>query len=41
MGDNLYVNVPLSLEESLLGFETTITHLDGRTVRVNQLDKVI
>ena len=42
VGNNLYVDLPLTLEESLLGFERSITHLDGRTVKVsNEANKVI
>lgn len=29
-GDNLLLRMPISLAEALLGFETVITHLDGR-----------
>ena len=34
VGDNLYMNLDISLQESLLGFTKTITHLDGHTVTV-------
>jgi len=37
-GDNLYMDMTLSLKESLLGFEKTIQHLDGRTVTVRTSD---
>ena len=42
VGDNLYMDLPISLEESLLGFKKTIVHLDGHTfeVKSNQ-DQII
>ncbi|KAK7200340.1 DNAj-like protein [Novymonas esmeraldas] len=33
-GDDLYVNVTLTLKEALLGFEKTLTHLDGHAVEL-------
>ena len=35
MGDNLYYNLDISLEEALLGFSKRITHLDGHLVEVS------
>ena len=34
VGDNLYINMDISLQEALLGFEKTITHLDGHQVKI-------
>lgn len=35
VGNNLYINVDISLEEALLGFKKTITHLDGHIVDIH------
>jgi len=32
VGDNLYMDMEISLQEALLGFKRTIKHLDGHTV---------
>jgi DnaJ-class molecular chaperone len=32
VGNNLYIEVDLTLEESLLGFKKVISHLDGKEV---------
>jgi len=34
VGNNLFFDMTLNLQESLLGFEKTLTHLDGRTVTI-------
>lgn len=34
VGDNLYIDMPITLEESLLGFSKKIRHLDGHMVEV-------
>ena len=36
MGDNLFLNLDISLEEALLGFSRTIRHLDGHEVTIAQ-----
>ena len=42
VGNNLYVDMQLTLQESLLGFEKSITHLDGRKVTVKSgLNEII
>ena len=42
VGDNLYFDLTINLEESLLGFSKTITHMDGRKVIVkSEKDEVI
>ena len=41
VGNNLYVEVPITLEESLLGFTKTIKHLDGHDVTISEKEKVI
>lgn len=33
-GDDLHVSLEISLEDALLGFQKTITHLDGHEVDV-------
>lgn len=40
MGHNLFTNLNLSLEEAMLGFSRTITHLDGRVITVSS-DQVV
>jgi DnaJ-class molecular chaperone len=34
VGDNLYMNLDITLEEALLGFKKTIKHMDGHTVEI-------
>jgi DnaJ-class molecular chaperone len=34
VGNNLFFDMHLNLQESLLGFSKTLTHLDGRIVTV-------
>ena len=34
VGDNLYMNLDITLEEALLGFTKTIRHMDGHTVEI-------
>ena len=34
VGNNLYITLQITLEESLLGFKKTIKHLDGRRVDI-------
>ena len=34
-GDDLHVDITLSLKEALLGFARSLTHLDGRSVTVS------
>ena len=34
VGDNLYMNLDISLEEALLGFSKTIKHMDGHDVEI-------
>jgi len=41
VGDNLYVNLDIELQEALLGFSKTITHLDGHLVTVTSLPNEI
>jgi DnaJ-class molecular chaperone len=42
VGNNLFIDVTLSLEESLLGFSRTVEHLDGHLVRIsNDKDEII
>ena len=36
IGDDLYTNVTISLEDALTGFSTTVTHLDGHIVNVKR-----
>lgn len=35
VGDNLYIDLQLSLEEALMGFTKQVTHLDGHQVTVS------
>jgi DnaJ-related protein SCJ1 len=35
VGNNLYYNMDLTLEEALMGFSKRITHLDGHSVTVS------
>lgn len=35
-GKNLYMDMDISLKEALLGFEKTVTHLDGHEVKIKQ-----
>jgi DnaJ-class molecular chaperone len=39
VGDDLYTNVTISLQDALIGFELEITHLDGHKVSI-QRDKI-
>jgi DnaJ-related protein SCJ1 len=41
VGNNLYREIPITLEESLLGFSKTIKHLDGRDVKIEEKKNVI
>jgi DnaJ-related protein SCJ1 len=42
VGNNLYIDITITLEESLLGFKRTITHLDGHVVNItNDLNEII
>ena len=41
VGNNLYIEVKLSLAESLLGFSMSIKHLDGHSVSISENEKVI
>lgn len=42
VGDNLFIDVYISLEESLLGFQKTITHMDGHSVIIkSEKDEII
>jgi DnaJ-class molecular chaperone len=34
VGDNLYHDITLNLEQALLGFSKTVTHLDGHIVKI-------
>ena len=36
IGDDLYTNLTISLEDALTGFSTTVTHLDGHVVNVKR-----
>lgn len=38
VGNNLFIDITLTLEESLLGFKKTVKHLDGHIVDI-QTDK--
>lgn len=35
VGDNLFTDVSISLEEALLGFKKRISHLDGHLVEIS------
>lgn len=39
-GDNLKMNVHISLREALLGFEREITHFDGHLVEIFRNNKI-
>ena len=42
VGNNLFIEVTLSLEESLLGFKKTVKHLDGHIVNIqSEIDEII
>lgn len=41
VGDNLYINMDITLQEALLGFEKTITHLDGHQVTIRSSPNVV
>lgn len=42
VGDNLYQDLTISLEEALLGFKKRINHLDGHLVEISSKeDEVI
>jgi DnaJ-class molecular chaperone len=42
VGNNLYIDIQISLEESLLGFSRTLSHLDGHEFTVsNDKDEII
>ena len=34
VGDNLFIDIHINLEEALLGFQKTITHMDGHRVTI-------
>lgn len=40
VGDNLKMEVRLTMREALLGFEKTIMHLDGHEVELDRKNKV-
>lgn len=35
-GDDLYMNITISLRDALTGFNMEITHLDGHKVKIKQ-----
>lgn len=39
-GDDLKIRITISLQDALLGFQKTITHLDGHEVEIDRRDKV-
>lgn len=39
-GSDLHAQLTITLKQSLLGFETTLTHLDGREVMVSRASRV-
>jgi DnaJ-class molecular chaperone len=42
VGNNLFIDITLTLEESLLGFTRTLTHLDGHIVKItSEKDEII
>lgn len=41
VGDNLYHDITISLEEALLGFKKRINHLDGHLVEISSKDDEI
>jgi DnaJ-class molecular chaperone len=42
VGNNLFIEVTLSLQESLLGFKKTVKHLDGHIVTIqSDVDEII
>ena len=42
VGNNLFMDLQITLKESLLGFERTITHLDSHQFKVNnEKDEII
>jgi len=42
VGNNLYIDITLTLEESLLGFKRTVSHLDGHVVNIsNEINEII
>ena len=42
VGNNLYIDITLTLEESLLGFKRTVAHLDGHVVNIsNEINEII
>ena len=41
VGDNLYIDVDLTLQESLLGFRKTIRHIDGKEVLLKSSENEI
>lgn len=38
VGNNLFYNMDLTLEQAMLGFEKTIVHLDGHEVKVSSTE---
>jgi DnaJ-related protein SCJ1 len=41
VGDNLYVDLSISLEEALLGFSKRISHLDGHLVEIRSAENEV
>jgi DnaJ-class molecular chaperone len=42
VGDNLYVDLDITLEEALLGFKKRINHLDGHLVEISsKVDEIV
>jgi DnaJ-class molecular chaperone len=41
VGNNLFIEVDLTLEESLLGFKKVVSHLDGKEVLLKSSDDEI
>lgn len=35
VGNNLFINLDISLQDAVLGFSKSITHLDGHTVTIS------
>ena len=41
VGDNLFTDVEISLEEALLGFSKRVSHLDGHLVEISSKDNEV